>query len=334
MKTLFYIFLSICIFAPHLPAQKGVKEGLKTIDAASAETYIEFLASDAMQGRKAGENSSFVASEYLKSVFRDMGLKPLFDDSYFMPFEAYSLKWGEHTRYTVDPERVDAYKKSDEYIKLGMRNVCGYIEGEKADEYVVVGAHFDHEGVNGSLSGDTIFNGADDNASGVSAVLQIAKAFKASGKKPLRTIIFALWDGEEFGLLGSQYFVNTWSNLAQVKSYLNFDMIGRITQKDKPQHVEYTYSASHPIFHEWLENNIEKHRLGISPVYIPTITQYGNSDYAPFIKKNIPVMWFMTGLHPDYHQPSDETDKIAWGLLTEITKAGYLLTWQMANNSF
>lgn len=88
-----------------------------------------------------------------------------------------------------------------------MANVLGMIPGERTNEYVVVGAHFDHLGIDETLAGDKIYNGADDNASGVSAVMQIARAFQASGKKPLRNVIIAFWDGEEKGLLGSKYFM-------------------------------------------------------------------------------------------------------------------------------
>ena len=111
-----------------------------------------------------------------------------------------------------------------------MDNVLAYIPGKRSDEYVIVGAHFDHLGVDETLADDKIYNGADDNASGVSAVLQIARAFALSGEKPLRNVIFAFWDGEEKGLLGSKHFVQHCPFLKQIKGYLNFDMIGRNQQ--------------------------------------------------------------------------------------------------------
>lgn len=90
----------------------------------------------------------------------------------------------------------------------------------------MVGAHFDHLGIDETLAGDKIYNGADDNASGVSAVMQIARAFQTSGKKPLRNVIIAFWDGEEKGLLGSKYFMQHCDFVKDIKGYLNFDMIG------------------------------------------------------------------------------------------------------------
>ena len=109
---------------------------------------------------------------------------------------------------------------------MALSNVLAVLPGKKTDEYVVVGAHLDHEGVYNDVAGDKIYNGADDNASGVAAVLQIMKAFVASGVQPERTVVFAFWDGEEFGLLGSQYFTDHFAEMSKVKGYLNFDMVG------------------------------------------------------------------------------------------------------------
>lgn len=116
-----------------------------------------------------------------------------------------------------------------------------------------------------TLANDRIYNGADDNASGVSAVLQIARAFLATGQKPLRTVIFAFWDGEEKGLLGSKYFVQSCPFISQVKGYLNFDMIGRNNKPEQPQHVVYFYTAAHPVFGDWLKQDIARYSLRRNP---------------------------------------------------------------------
>ena len=94
--------------------------------------------------------------------------------------------------------------------KLDLNNVIVKIEGKNPDEYVILGTHFDHIGFDPLLDGDQIYNGADDNASGVAAGLQIARAFLESGVQPERTVLFAFWDGEEKGLLGSEYFMQSW----------------------------------------------------------------------------------------------------------------------------
>ena len=212
-----------------------------------------------------------------------------------------------------------------------MANVLGMIPGERNDEYVIVGAHFDHLGMDEDLAGDRIYNGADDNASGVSAALQIARAFAASGRKPLRNVIFAFWDGEEMGLLGSQYFVLHCPFIAHVKGYLNFDMVGRDHQPDQPQHVVYFYTAAHPAFGEWLKNDIKRYGLKLTPDYRAWERPVGGSDNSSFARRDIPIIWYHTDGHPDYHQPGDHADRLNWEKLTDITRAAFLNAWNLAN---
>ena len=182
------------------------------------------------------------------------------------------------------------------------------------------------------LSGDQIYNGADDNASGVSAVLQIARAFLASGEKPERTIVFAFWDGEEKGLLGSSYFVQSFADINKVKGYLNFDMIGRNNNEANPEHVVYFYTEAHPAFGEWLKRDIKTYGLKLKPNYRPWDKPVGGSDNASFAKLNIPVIWYHTDGHPDYHMPGDHADKMNWDKVVDITKASFLNMWNLAND--
>ena len=214
-----------------------------------------------------------------------------------------------------------------------MDNVLAYIPGKRSDEYVIVGAHFDHLGVDETLADDKIYNGADDNASGVSAVLQIARAFALSGEKPLRNVIFAFWDGEEKGLLGSKHFVQHCPFLKQIKGYLNFDMIGRNNKPEQPQHVVYFYTAAHPAFGEWLKRDITRYGLQLQPDYRPWDNPVGGSDNASFAHSGIPVIWYHTDGHPDYHQPSDHAALLNWEKVVEITKASFLNVWNLANES-
>lgn len=311
--------------------QSGKDTGLGSINKESAEAYIGFLTSDALRGREAGQNGSCIAAEYIKSLLQDMGVKPLNTDSYFQPFEAYSRERQTRARFSVHPDSIARYKQERAYRKLELKNVLGYIEGKRKDEYVIVGAHYDHLGMDESLAGDKIYNGADDNASGVSAVLQIAKAFVVSGQQPERTVIFAFWDGEELGLLGSEYFVADCPFVSSVKGYLNFDMIGRNKDEAKPEHVVYFYTESHPAFGEWLKDDIKAYKLNLKPDYRPWDKPIGGSDNASFAKRDIPLIWYHTDGHPDYHQPTDHADKINWDKLVDITKASFLNLWNMAN---
>ena len=324
-----YLLLALLLVGNITFAQSPIERALNTINRSSAEATINFLASDELQGREAGFHGSRVTSEYIVSLLQWMGVSPL-ADSYFQPFDAYRKERQKKGRLEVHPDSI-AKLKQEVHQKLTMRNVLGMIPGKNTKEYVIVGAHFDHLGIDPVLDGDQIYNGADDNASGVSAVLQIARAFLASGQQPERNVIFAFWDGEEKGLLGSKYFVQTCPFLSQIKGYLNFDMIGRNNKPQQPKQVVYFYTAAHPVFGDWLKEDIRKYGLQLEPDYRAWENPIGGSDNGSFAKVDIPIIWYHTDGHPDYHQPSDHADRLNWDKVVEITKASFLNMWKMAN---
>lgn len=324
-----YLLLALLLVGNITFAQSPIERALNTINRSSAEATINFLASDELQGREAGFHGSRVTSEYIVSLLQWMGVSPL-ADSYFQPFDAYRKERQKKGRLEVHPDSI-AKLKQEVHQKLSMRNVLGMIPGKNTKEYVIVGAHFDHLGIDPALDGDQIYNGADDNASGVSAVLQIARAFLASGQQPERNVIVAFWDGEEKVLLGSKYFVQTCPFLSQIKGYLNFDMIGRNNKPQQPKQVVYFYTAAHPVFGDWLKEDIRKYGLQLEPDYRAWENPIGGSDNGSFAKVGIPIIWYHTDGHPDYHQPSDHADRLNWDKVVEITKASFLNMWKMAN---
>lgn len=324
-----YLLLALLLVGNITFAQSPIERALNIINRSSAEATINFLASDELQGREAGFHGSRVTSEYIVSLLQWMGVSPL-ADSYFQPFDAYRKERQKKGRLEVHPDSI-AKLKQEVHQKLTMRNVLGMIPGKNTKEYVIVGAHFDHLGIDPVLDGDQIYNGADDNASGVSAVLQIARAFLASGQQPERNVIVAFWDGEEKGLLGSKYFVQTCPFLSQIKGYLNFDMIGRNNKPQQPKQVVYFYTAAHPGFGDWLKEDIRKYGLQLEPDYRAWENPIGGSDNGSFAKVGIPIIWYHTDGHPDYHQPSDHADRLNWDKVVEITKASFLNMWKMAN---
>ena len=324
-----YLLLALLLVGNITFAQFPIERALNTINRSSAEATINFLASDELQGREAGFHGSRVTSEYIVSLLQWMGVSPL-ADSYFQLFDAYRKERQKKGRLEVHPDSI-AKLKQEVHQKLSMRNVLGMIPGKNTKEYVIVGAHFDHLGIDPALDGDQIYNGADDNASGVSAVLQIARAFLASGQQPERNVIFAFWDGEEKGLLGSKYFVQTCPFLSQIKGYLNFDMTGRNNKPQQPKQVVYFYTAAHPVFGDWLKEDIRKYSLQLEPDYRAWENPIGGSDNGSFAKVGIPIIWYHTDGHPDYHQPSDHADRLNWDKIVEITKASFLNMWKMAN---
>lgn len=323
------LFACLVFFYSWLWAESPMKKGVDAINKVDAEAYISFLASDLLEGREAGSRGNRIAGEYIVSNLKLLGIEPLFDN-YYQPFEAYGRERQKKGRFQVHPDSIIKLKQ-DTHRKLALNNIFGKIEGKNPNEYVVIGAHYDHLGYDSSLCGDQIYNGADDNASGVSAVLQVAKAFMVTGVQPERTIIFAFWDGEEKGLLGSKYFVQSFPYINKVKGYLNYDMIGRNHNEAKPMHVVYFYTESHPVFGEWLREDIKKYGLNLEPDYRPWDKPVGGSDNASFALLDIPVIWYHTDGHPDYHMPGDHVEKINWDKLVDITKASFLNMWNLAN---
>lgn len=323
---LLIILLGLCTA---VRAESPEKKGLETIDRENAEAYIGFLASDALRGREAGTQWGKIAGEYIVSNLKTLGIKPLYD-SYYQPFEAYSKERQKKGRWQVHPDSI-ALLKQEVHRKLEMNNILCKIDGKNPDEFVVVGAHYDHLGFDPALEGDNIYNGADDNASGVSAVLQLVKAFLATGVRPERTVIFAFWDGEEKGLLGSEYFVQTFPGISEVKGYLNYDMIGRNADESNPGYLMYFYTEAHPVFGDWLKDSVEKYGLGLAPDYRAWDRPVGGSDNASFALRDVPVIWYHTAGHPDYHMPGDHTGRINWNKIVDITKASFISAWNLAN---
>lgn len=323
---LLIILLGLCTA---VRAESPEKKGLETINRENAEAYIGFLASDALRGREAGTQWGKIAGEYIVSNLKTLGVKPLYD-SYYQPFEAYSKERQKKGRWQVHPDSI-ALLKQEVHRKLEMNNILCKIDGKNPDEFVVIGAHYDHLGYDPALEGDNIYNGADDNASGVSAVLQLVKAFLATGVRPERTVIFAFWDGEEKGLLGSEYFVQTFPEISKVKGYLNYDMIGRNADESNPGYLMYFYTEAHPVFGDWLKDSVEKYGLDLAPDYRAWDRPVGGSDNASFALRNVPVIWYHTAGHPDYHMPGDHTGRINWNKIVDITKASFISAWNLAN---
>jgi Zn-dependent M28 family amino/carboxypeptidase len=215
------------------------------------------------------------------------------------------------------------------------RNVIGFIPSENShpsDQYIVIGAHFDHLGLGGpgssSRKPDTlaIHNGADDNASGVAAVLELAGKLSAHKNQLKKGIIFVLFSGEEEGILGSGYFTeHPPVALKSIKTYLNLDMVGRL-KPDSSLEIGGTGTSvgAVQLLNKILPGNNLK--LSFSP------EGYGPSDHASFYAKDIPVFFFTTGVHLDYHTPSDDADRINYPGLRQVDEYIYKLAYTLATS--
>jgi hypothetical protein len=202
--------------------------------------------------------------------------------------------------------RVNAVVELKREVKT-VRNVVGYLPGE-TDEYVILGAHYDHLGLGEQYSlapsqAGTIHPGADDNASGTAGVIELARWF-ASQPKQKRGILFLAFAGEELGLLGSRYYVDHPElPLAKAVAMINMDMIGRVRD-----HKVYIGGArTGTTLQALLAQTLPQHRLVAD---FTGGTESGSSDHASFVSKQIPAVFFFSGLHADYHKPSDTWDKI------------------------
>jgi hypothetical protein len=215
------------------------------------------------------------------------------------------------------------------------RNVAMILPGEDEklkNEYLIIGAHFDHLGMGGPMSGsrtpDTIavHHGADDNASGVSMMLELAEKIAHSGGSHKRSIICLSFSGEEAGLLGSKYFAeNPGIDLSKVNAMINLDMVGRLQESNILQ-ISGVGTAEGLREMVVSENDSNVIKLTLSD------EGYGPSDHTSFYSKDIPVLFYTTGAHLDYHTPSDTYDKINYKGMVKISDPIYKVIESLANN--
>lgn len=215
-------------------------------------------------------------------------------------------------------------------------NVVGVLEGsdpQLKDSYVVYTAHMDHVGVGQpDASGDSIYNGADDNASGTAAVMEIAQAFMTPGARPKRSVIFVLVSGEEKGLYGSAYFVkNSAVPAKQMVANINVDMIGR-NASDSTVAIGQDYSSLGQIVQGVVKAHPEL-KLTVTPDLWPAENLFMRSDHFNFARAEIPAIFFTSGLHADYHKPSDEPETIDNDKLARTARLLFYLGNEVANSA-
>ena len=239
--------------------------------------------------------------------------------------------------YSADIDRAD----------VPCENVLGYLEGtDKKEELIVITAHYDHIGlIKRGEAPDKINNGADDDGSGTTAVLELAEAFAEAakaGNRPRRSILFMTVSGEEKGLLGSAYYTDhPIYPLENTVANFNIDMIGRIGSEyiGKPDSAKYIYLIGSDKLsselHAISEKANEEHtQLTLDYKYNDENDPnrfYYRSDHYNFAKNGIPVIFYFNGTHADYHRPSDEIDKIHFEKLVKITQLVFATAWEVAN---
>ena len=265
-----------------------------TVPDVTIKDDVELLSSDDFEGRQTGSEGELKAAQYIAKRFKDLGLDAKGTAQYF---QAFSFK------PKTDPHQEVKYTVKDGDSTITGTNVVGLINNNAATT-IVIGAHYDHLGfgAEGSLhrGKQAIHNGADDNASGVAVMLDLAKKLKT--KNTNNNYLFIAFSGEEMGLLGSNYFVkNPTIDTKAVNYMINMDMVGRLKQ-DSTLAV-YGVGTS-PILKQTLKAHNTKFKL------IQKESGVGPSDHTSFYNADIPVLHFFTGQHEDYHKPTDDYEKL------------------------
>ncbi|MDA9898359.1 M28 family metallopeptidase [Flavobacteriales bacterium] len=329
MKKLLLLLIPIGLFAQTTTLSED-SEKLKytnSITADDLKAHLYVLASDSMEGRETGKRGQKMSANYIANYFKEIGIPPYKNNSYFQKFKVRIVK------------RYGKWKKGNNKKYLKGENIIGYIEGtDLKDELLVITAHYDHLGIK---EDSLIYNGADDNGSGTSSILEIAEAFmlaKKEGNGPRRSVLIMPVSGEEKGLLGSKYYAdNPIYPLENTVANLNVDMIGRIDDfHDNPNYVYLIGSDRLSTeLHNISESVNDKHfNLDLDYKFNDEDDPnryYYRSDHYNFAKNNIPVIFYFNGVHADYHQTSDTIDKIIFPKIEKISRFIFLTAWELAN---
>ncbi len=308
-KLLAFIFLSLISFS-----------GFSQSDITDSEikNHILFLASEKNAGRYPGTKANRSVTRYIQQDFKKQGLAS-FEKGYKQKFNARL--------------RVKKGKKEKPLAKTC--NVVGYLEGNDPilkNEYIVLGAHYDHLGLgepsSKSNKKNTIYYGADDNASGTAALLEIAEKVASKKQYLKRSIIFIAFGAEEQGLLGSKYFVeNPLIPLSQIKLMINMDMIGRLNAEKQ---VYMGGAGTFPDGVAFMQNLGET--LNLTPIV--HAGSVGGSDHVSFYAKNISVLGIHTGGHPQYHTPEDTIDLINISGEKQVSEYIYEVLMKLATTNY
>lgn len=288
------------------------------------KSHVEYLASDELEGRGTASLGEIRAANYIASWFKEAGLVPMGDiGTYFQPFQVVMS-------YEGVPHQVMA------------RNVVGFLDNQE-EKTIVIGAHFDHLGKgyqSGSLSPDSkdlIHNGADDNASGTSGLIELARYFAENDIKENFNFLFIAFSGEELGLFGSKFFASHPTiPMEKVAFMINMDMIGRY-EMDKG--ITIGGWGTSPAWGKFMPKIAKQNEVK----YAVDSSGIGPSDHTSFYLKEIPVLFFFTGIHSDYHKPSDDADKInaegeskilklVTDLVSDLNKSGEVPSFTEAGN--
>ena len=325
MRDIVFLFLAIsfsCFSQNSNNSAISPTKYIKTITPTDLKTHLSIIASDEMQGRETGSVGQKKAGEYIIKQYKASQISsPAGAATYYQKVPAYYM----------NAIRNDDLEDSE--------NILAFIKGsEKPNEIVVISAHYDHIGVKNGQ----IYNGADDDGSGTVALLEIAQAFSlatSEGHGPKRSLLFLHTTGEEHGLLGSKYYSeHPLFPLANTIANINIDMIGRHDNIHKDS-KDYIYL----IGSNFISTDLYTICEDMNKKYINTVLDYRfndkkdpnrfyyRSDHYNFAKNGIPSVFLFSGVHSDYHKPTDTVDKIDFDALTKRTQLAFAIAWELVN---
>ncbi|WP_235299603.1 M28 family peptidase [Portibacter marinus] len=320
-----------------LAYEKGAKVVLiitKDIQKMLAENRSKLLGPTVIIGQQEDSqtkkaNSIYISSNIAKEIIGNKEKKML--------RARKRIAKGKFKRVKLKTDMELVQKRSD--YELAGNNILAYIEGtDKKDEVLIVSAHYDHVG----MRGDDVFNGADDNGSGSTTVLELAEAFqiaKENGNGPRRSILFLWLTGEEKGLLGSEYYTEyPVFPLEKTIADINIDMVGRVDEKYE-DYPNYIYVIGSDRISQDLHNvNEEVNQLYTQLTLDYTYNSeedpnrfYYRSDHYNFAKNGIPSIFFFNGVHEDYHKTTDTVEKINFDKMTQVARHIFQLAWRLSN---
>lgn len=299
-----------------------VAAAINRISAEALSAHVSFLASDLLEGRATPTRGAQIAAEYIAAQFRRVGLEPAIEGSYFQDGE-------------ITPARRSANTPAPEPVPV--RNVIGALPGSDASlvgTCVIVSAHYDHLGERQGGEGDNIYNGANDDASGVAAVIEIAQALAALRPAPKRTILFIAFAGEERGRLGSRFYVeHPVCPLEKTIAGINLEQLGRTDDVTGPVTgtayvTGFDYSEVGPLLAKagaQVGVRFLKHELNSDKFFT-------SSDNLSLALAGVPAHTVSVGyVFPDYHRPGDHWDKLDYVNMTSIVRGLALGVYELAN---
>ena len=308
------------------------------VTANDLKADVSFLASDALEGRGTPSKGLDIAAEYIAAEFRRAGLEPAGDDGYFQTAEFNSVLSiippdgsGPNSRART-PRPV-----AQQPVKL--RNVIGVLRGSDPalkDTYLVLTAHYDHLGVRGTGEGDHIYNGANDDASGTSSVLEIARALAALPQRPRRSIVFIALFGEELGELGSRYYCqHPVFPLAKTIADINLEQLGRTDDTEGPRLLQFNLTGfDYTDIAAFLSKAGEETGIRAVKHVENSDSFFGRSDNAAFADAGVPSTTLSVSyIFPDYHRPGDEWPKLDYDNMAKVDNAVALGVYRIADSA-